>query len=1038
MVRPEQTIDERVVEEAALGYFHDLGYETGFGPEIAPDGKAPERRNWDEAVLEGRLRAAIERLNPLLAPEAREDALRRVLRSESPSLVLSNRRFHELLSNGIDVETRRKEGRIAGDKAWFVDFERPENNDLLAVNQFAIIENGHSRRPDLIVFLNGLPVATFEFKNPADEQATIWSAYEQLRTYEAEIPALFQFNELLVVSDGTEARLGCLTSHRERFLPWRTIDGSKIAPKGSVALETLIRGVFEPSRLLDLLRHFIVFEDDGGTISKKVAAYHQFHAVNRAIEATVRATSPEGDKKVGVVWHTQGSGKSLTMAFYAAKVARNLHLENPTLVVLTDRNDLDGQLFGKFSVCQSLLRQTPEQAESVEHLQSLLKVASGGIVFTTIQKFRPERRGEKFPLLSARRNIIFIADEAHRSQYDFIDGFAVKIRQALPNASFLGFTGTPISLKDKITTNIFGPYIDKYDLRRAVEDGATVKIYYEGRLAKLELDPKQRPRIDPDFEDVTEGEDEEAKAGAARKWSQLAAMVGTPQRLRLLAEDLVQHFEKRLETLEGKAMVVCMSRRICVDLFNEIAMLRPSWVDADDLRGSLKVVMTGSASDGPEGQEHIRNKPKRESLAKRFRDPNDPFKLVIVRDMWLTGFDAPSLHTMYVDKPMRGHGLMQTIARVNRTFKDKPGGRIVDYLGIADELRQALAEYSERDREEAGLDVEKAVRLMQEHYEVVVALLHGFDWHKRIRDYATGPSADRLAALSRAKVEAEDHLLGEPDGLKRFLKEVTALSQAFSLSVPDPRAAAIRDEVGFFQAVRSALAKSTVEGRKTPEELDSAVRQIVSRAVVSDEVVDIFSAAGLKKPELSIFSDEFLDEVRRLPYRNLALEVLRKLLNDETRTWSKRNLVLGRQFSEMLEATIRKYQNRTIDAAQVISSLIDLAKKMKEDRDRGAMLGLTQEEAAFYDALVAADGTAVDLLGEPSLREIAKQLVETVRKNVSIDWTVKEGARAKLRVMVKRVLRERGYPPSGRDKARDTVLEQAELMAQSGIAFAVA
>ncbi|MHB2029624.1 MAG: type I restriction endonuclease subunit R, partial [Acidimicrobiales bacterium] len=836
----------------------------------------------------------------------------------------------------------------------------------------------------------------------------------------AEIPSLFHFNELLAVSDGTEARLGCLTSHRERFLPWRTIEGSGIAPKGTLELETLIRGVFEKGLLLDLLRNFIVFEDDGGAISKKVAAYHQFHAVNRAVEATVKAAAAKGDKRVGVVWHTQGSGKSLTMVFYAAKIARHPALENPTLVVLTDRNDLDGQLFGKFSVCRSLLRQIPVQAESVEHLQELLRVASGGIVFTTIQKFRPESKGAKFPLLSDRRNILFIADEAHRSQYDFIDGFARKVREALPNASFLGFTGTPIEKADRNTRAVFGDYIDTYDIHRAVEDGATVTIYYEGRLAKLELKKDEVPHIDPSFDEVTEGEEETTKEGLKRKWAQLEAMVGTPRRLSLLAKDLVDHFEKRLGALQGKAMVVCMSRRICVDLFNEISKIRPSWVDSDDLKGSLKVVMTGSAADGAEWQVHIRNKPKREALAKRFRDPRDPFKLVIVRDMWLTGFDAPSLHTMYVDKPMRGHGLMQTIARVNRVFKDKPGGLVVDYLGIADELRKALAEYSEQDKNRAGVPIDEAVRLTQKHYEIVRDMFHGFD----SKPYYAGTPDERLKVIPMAM----QHVLALEDGEKRYLKAVTDLSKAFALSVPDQRALAIRDEVGFFQAVRSALAKATVEGRKTPEELDSAVRQIVSKAVVSDEVVDIFSAAGLKRPELSIFSDEFLDEVRRLPYRNLALEVLRKLLNDETRAWSKRNLVLGRQFSEMLEATIRKYQNRSIDAAEVISSLIDLAKSMKQARDRGAMLGLTQEEEAFYDALIAADGTALGVLGEPTLRDLAKQLVETVRKNVSIDWTVKETVRAKLRLYVKRMLKERGYPPSGQEAATQTVLQQAELL----------
>jgi type I restriction enzyme R subunit len=1026
-VRPLLTFHESVVEEAALGYFRDLGYDTRFGPDLAPDGKAKERENWNDVVLVDRLKLSIDRINPHLAAEAREDAVRRVRRAETPSLVPSNRRFHELLSEGVDVETRLREGRIAGDKAWLVDFEHPENNDWLVVNQFAVIENGHSRRPDLVVFLNGLPFAVFELKNPADEQATIWTAYQQLQTYHAEIPSLFHFNELLAVSDGTEARLGCLTAPRERFMPWRMVDGKEIAPKGSLELETLIRGVFEKQRLLDLLRHFIVFEDDGGAVSKKLAAYHQFHAVNRAVDATVKAASVKGDKKVGVVWHTQGSGKSLTMAFYAAKIARHPALENPTLVVLTDRNDLDGQLFGKFSVCRSLLRQTPVQAESREQLKELLKVASGGIVFTTIQKFLPEgpkeaRKG--YPLISARRNVLVVADEAHRSQYDFIDGFARHTREALPNASFLGFTGTPIEKADKNTRAVFGDYVDTYDIHRAVEDGATVTIYYEGRLAKLELKKDERPKIDPEFAEITEGEEEATKEDLKHKWAQLEAMVGTPRRLSLLAKDLVDHWEKRTGSggLEGKAMVVCMSRRICVDLFNEIARIRPTWVDSDDLKGSMKAVMTGSAADGADWQAHIRNKPKREALAKRFRNPNDSFKLVIVRDMWLTGFDAPSLHTMYVDKPMRGHGLMQTIARVNRTFKDKEGGLIVDYLGIADELRKALAQYSEQDRKKADptVPIDEAVRLMRQHYEVVRDMFHGFD----SKPYYVGTPDERL----KVSANAAQHVLALEEGEKHYLKAVSDLSKAFALSVPDERALAIRDEVGFFQHIRSILAKATVDGRKTPEELDSAVRQIVSKAVVSDEVVDIFSAAGLKKPELSIFSDEFLDEVRRLPYRNLALEVLRKLLNDETRAWSKRNLVLGRQFSEMLEATIRKYQNRSIDAARVISSLVDLAKSMKNARDRGAMLGLTQEEEAFYDALISADGTALGVLGDGSLREIAKQLVETVRRNVSIDWTVKETVRAKLRLYVKRILKERGYPPSGQEAATQTVLQQAELL----------
>jgi type I restriction enzyme, R subunit len=1016
------TFHESEVEEAAIGYFQDLGYNQRFGPDIAPDAASQdskERERWDDTVLVGRLRAAIDRLNPSLSPEVREDAFRKVRRVDNPGLVLTNRRFHALFSEGIDVESRRGDGRIAGDKAWLADFEAPERNDWLVVNQFTVISGQNNRRPDLVVFLNGLPVAVFELKNPADENATIWSAFHQLQTYQAEIPALFHENELLVISDGVEARLGCLTSSRERFMPWRTVDGREVAPKGIPELEILIRGVFEKRRLLDFLRNFVVFEDDGGSISKKVAAYHQFHAVNRAVEATVSAAGERGNKKVGVVWHTQGSGKSLTMTFFAGKIARHPALANPTLVVLTDRNDLDGQLYGKFSVCGSLLRQTPVQAESRDQLKRLLQVASGGIVFTTIQKFLPAEKGEKYPQLTDRRNIIVIADEAHRSQYDFIDGFARHMREALPNASFLGFTGTPIETSDRNTRAVFGDYIDTYDIHRAVEDGATVTIYYEGRLAKLELKPEERPRIDPDFEEVTEGEEEATREGLKHKWAQIAAMVGTPKRLDLVARDVVDHFEARLEALEGKAMIVCMSRRICIDLFEAIQRLRPEWWDPEDSKGSLKVVMTGAASDPVDWQVHIRNKARREGLAKRFRDPKDPFNVVIVRDMWLTGFDAPSLHTMYVDKPMQGHGLMQSIARVNRVFKDKEGGLVVDYLGIADQLRRALADYSEKDRHRAGVPIEEAVRLTREKYEIVAEMFHGFDW----KPYFSGTPHQRLSIIPRA----EQHIIAQEDGQKRYLKAVSDLSKAFALSVPDERALTLRDDIGFFQAVRSALAKATVEGARTQDELDTAVRQIVSRAVVSDQVVDIFSAAGLKKPELSIFSDEFLEEVRRLPYRNLALEVLRKLLNDETKARAQRNLIQGRRFSEMLEATIRKYQNRTLDAAEVISQLIELAKTMKAARDRGAMLGLTEEEEAFYDALETND-SAVAVLGDETLRTIARELVETVRRNVSIDWTVKESVRKHLRLMVKRVLRDHGYPPDKQEKATQTVLQQAELL----------
>jgi type I restriction enzyme R subunit len=786
-------------------------------------------------------------------------------------------------------------------------------------------------------------------------------------------------------------------------------------------LEILIKGVFDRMRFLPFIRHFIVFEEEAaGTLTKKLAGYHQFHAVLRAVQATVNASRPGGDRRCGVVWHTQGSGKSLTMAFYAGRIILHPAMENPTLVVITDRNDLDDQLFGTFARCHELLRQKPVQARDRAHLRELLQVASGGVVFTTIQKFLPEQKGDSFPKLSDRRNVVVIADEAHRSQYDFIDGFARHMRDALPNASFIGFTGTPIELTDKNTRAVFGDYISIYDIQRAVQDGATVPIYYESRLAKLELDDAEKPRLDEEFEEITEGEEEERKEKLKTKWAALEAVVGTEKRIRLIAEDIVNHFERRLEAMDGKAMIVCMSRRICVDLYNAIVALRPRWHDEDDAKGVIKIVMTGSASDRLEWQPHIRNKPRREALAKRFKDPADPMKLVIVRDMWLTGFDAPCLHTMYVDKPMRGHGLMQAIARVNRVFRDKPGGLVVDYLGLADHLRKALANYTESGgKGETAVDQEEAVAVMLEKYEVCRGLFHGFDWSV----WARGSSTERLRLLP----PAQEHILAQEDGKARLLKAVTELSQAFALSVPHEKALEIRDDVAFFQAVRAALAKSGAPSPKPEEDLEHAIRQLVSKAVASDEVVDIFAAAGLKKPDISILSEEFLAEVRGLPQRNLAVELLRKLLNEEIRARSRKNLVQSRSFAQMLERSIRAYKNRAIETAQVIEELIALAKEMRQADRRGEELGLGEDEVAFYDALETND-SAVKVLGDETLRTIARELVQTVRKNVSIDWTVKESVRAKLRVMVKRVLKKYGYPPDKQEKATQTVLQQAELL----------
>jgi len=1024
---------ESVVEEATLEWLEGLGYTTFNASEIAPDSSNSERQTYADVVLIDRLRTALATINNKVPPDAIEDAIKKVTCTDTPSLFENNRRFHKLLIDGIDVEYQA-EGRTIYDKVWLIDFTNPNNNDWLAVNQFTVIENKNNRRPDVVIFINGLPIGVIELKNPTDENATIRGAFNQLQTYKNDIPSLFPYNKILIVSDGTEARVGTLTADWEWFMPWRTIDGETIVPKGTAELEVIIKGIFEKHRFLDLLHHFIVFEVDGEKITKKMAGYHQFHAVNKAITRTVTATNPEGDRRVGVIWHTQGSGKSLTMAFYAGKIIQHPDLENPTLVVLTDRNDLDDQLFNTFSTCSDLLRQTPVQAEDRENLRELLQVASGGVVFTTIQKFAPEEKGKKYEELSNRRNIVLIADEAHRSQYGlkaqvkknkkteeaYISyGFAKHLRDALPHASFIGFTGTPIESSDKSTPAVFGKYIDIYDIQRAVEDEATVRIYYEGRLAKLNLTESERPKIDPNFEEVTEDEEQTTKEKLKSKWARLEALVGAENRINQVAQDIVQHFENRQATIEGKAMIVAMSRRICVELYNAIIQLRPDWHHDDDDKGTIKVVMTGSASDDQKMQPHIRSKKKRKDLAARFKNAADEMKLVIVRDMWLTGFDAPCLHTIYVDKPMRGHGLMQAIARVNRVFKDKPGGLVVDYLGIADQLKAALNDYTQGDREETGIPADVALEIMQEKYEVVNAMYHSFDYSK----FFNGTPTERLSVIPAAM----NHILELEDGKQRYIKAVTELSKAFALVSSLDKAIAIRDEVSFFQAIKAAMVKHTTTGGKSPEDLDAAVRQIVSKAVASEQVVDLFAAAGLKNPSIEILSDEFLEDIRSSPYRNSALEVLRKLINDEIKTRSRKNLVQSRSFAQMLEDTIKRYQNRSIETAQVLTELIELAKEIRQAQSRGENLELTEDEVAFYDALEVND-SAVQVLGDETLKVIARELVQAVRRNVTIDWTVKESVRAKLRTLVKRLLRKYGYPPDKQEKATVTVLQQAELL----------
>ena len=1043
------SLNESVVEEAALNWFVELGYAIEHAPHLAPGEIASERTSFTDAVLDGRLREAIARLNSAIPIDAREEALRKLLRHDAPSLVGNNRAFHQMARDGVSVEYRREDASIAGDQVRLVDFENPEANDWLAVNQFTVVEGQNNRRPDIVLFVNGLPLGIIELKIPEDTDKWFAAAYNQIQTYKQEIPSLMHYNEVTVISDGLEARIGSLTANQEWFKVWRTIEGEFDAPKTALELETLVRGVFEKRRFLDLIRNFIVFEDDPdtGAVHKLMAGYHQFHAVKAAVDETIRATGKdrtgeaegtywagkmhggaEGDRRVGVIWHTQGSGKSLSMLFYAGCIIEEPAMENPTLVFLTDRNDLDDQLFGQFQRCHEILRQTPVQADSVEHLRKLLNVGSGGVVFTTIQKFAPEGETGRAPLLSKRRNIIVIADEAHRSQYDLIDGLARNLRDSLPNASFIGFTGTPIEKTDANTRAVFGDYISIYDIQRAVADRATVPIYYESRVAKLGLNQSELPKIDEEFEAITEGEELTRKEKLKTKWVALEALVGNPKRIDLVAADLVQHYERRLEAMEGKAMIVCMSRRICVEMYNAIIRLRPEWASAkhDEVETEnskacvAKIVMTGSAEDGPDWQQHIRNKDKRRALAGRFKDPKDPFKIVIVRDMWLTGFDAPSLSTMYVDKPMRGHGLMQAIARVNRVFRDKPGGLVVDYLGLADQLKQALANYTQSGgKGDPSIDTAKAIAVMLEKHEVACGMMHGFDWSK----WHHGTSVAKMALLP----PAQEHILQQEKGKERFVQIVTDLSQAFALCAGSEEALEIRDDIGFFQTVKAALAKPRGE-RKSSEALDHAVRQLVAKAILPEgEIIDVFSAAGLKQPDISILSDQFLTEVRGLKYKNVAAELLVKLLGDEIKLRSKRNLVQSREFSEMLKKTLNAYHNRAIATQEIIEELIRLAKEMRAANQRGVDLGLTDDEVAFYDALAAND-SAVEAMGKDELKVIATELVTRVRKSVTIDWTLRESARAKIKVLVKRILRKHGYPPDLQDEATKLVLQQAELL----------
>ncbi len=1034
-------ISEDHIEQVIIQEFIELGYHYINGTDISPDGSMPERE-YNEVVLKNRLQQAIAKLNPSIPYEAQEEALRKVLRSDSPNLFQNNYTFHKYLTEGVEIEYRKAD-RIAGDKVWLVDYANPSNNEFLVVNQFTVIEGNTNKRPDVILFVNGLPLVVIELKNATDENATIQSAFNQLQTYKQAIPSLFQYNAMLIASDGWDALYGSLTAPKQFFVPWKSIDGKIVADDNMPQMEVMAKGMLNKSVLLDLVRHFTIFHQNKDQITKIVPRYHQYFAVNKALETTKKATAENGDQRAGVIWHTQGSGKSLSMVFYAGKLV--LALNNPTLVVLTDRNDLDDQLFDTFSASQDLLRQTPVQAENRDHLKSILSVSSGGIVFTTIQKFLPEIEEKldlgngkfknikgQFEELSVRRNIVVIADEAHRSQYDFMDGFAKHMRDALPNASFIGFTGTPIENTDKNTQAVFGDYIDVYDIQQAVEDGATVRIFYENRLAKINLKEEEKPRVDAEFEELTESEELTDRQKLKAKWARLEAIVGNPKRIALIAQDIVNHFESRNAVLDGKAMIVCMSRRICVDLYSAIVKIKPEWHSDDDAEGVIKVVMTGSSSDPLPFQPHVRNKPRRKALGERLKDPKDTLKLAIVRDMWLTGFDAPALHTLYIDKPMKGHNLMQAIARVNRVYKDKEGGLVVDYIGIATDLKKALSVYTESGgKGKPAFDQDEAAEVMMGKYEVVAQMYSEQPADKSQPKGFDYKSFFRLTPKEKLyfPIQAANYILGLENGKERYINSVTALSKAFAISVPHPYTIDIRDEVGLFQAIKARIVKVTQSGKtKSDEEIETAIKQILSDAVVADEVVDIFDAAGIKKPDISILSDEFLAEVKGMQHKNLALELLKKLLNDEIKTRQKTNLVQSKKFSEMLESAVRNYQNNLITSAQVIEELIKLAKDIKEADRKGEDLGLDFREFAFYSALEVND-SAVSLLGDDVLRHIARELVDTVRKNTSIDWTVRENVQAKMRIAVKKILRKHGYPPDLEIKATETVIEQAKLLA---------
>jgi type I restriction enzyme R subunit len=1040
------SLNESTVEDAALEYFARLGYQTAWGPNLAPGEPGEERTSFEQVYLHSRLRLAVRRINPGVDGALIDEAIKRLGRAESQNSVAENFRVHKLVTEGVPVEHRGADGAVRTIRIWLIDYDEPSNNDWVAINQFTIVENGKNRRPDVIVFVNGIPLGLLELKNPTDEHATLKGAWNQLQTYRNDISSLFTPNAVAVISDGTSAAMSSFTGGFEHFAPWKTVDGREVVTN-LPALEVLVKGLFDQRRFLDIVRNFVIFSEEAVTekktgqkvkaLIKRVTKYHQYWAVNAAVESTVKASGVDGDRRGGVVWHTQGSGKSFEMVFYAAKIMRDARMQNPTLVFITDRNDLDDQLFGEVFAPAEILPEKPVQADTRAGLRTLLRRASGGIVFTTLQKFRPGEDGDTNPVLTDRRNVVVVADEAHRSQYGFGEtlaadgtlkaGLAKHMRDALPNATYLGFTGTPIESNDKSTKAVFGDYVDIYDLTRAVEDGATVKIYYESRLAKVELSVDDYQALDDLADEITEQVEESAASKAKSRWSRLEAIVGAEERLDLIARDIVEHWDKRREVLFGKGMIVTMSRRIAVRLYEKIVALRPDWHSDDPTEGKIKVVMTGSAADPAEFQPHIYSKDVRKDLKARAKNPDDPLELVIVRDMWLTGFDAPSMHTMYVDKSMQGAGLMQAIARVNRTFRDKPGGLVVDYIGVFANLQNALAEYSPSDRDQAGVPIEELVDVMLEKHDVIRGLLHGCDYNAS----PTLSASERLAQYAKVL----DFVMADPDLTARYNDQVLALAKAYALAGATEEAAAIRDDIRLFTDVRAAILKilnpDSGRGGSGAVEIDTAIGQLVNEAVAADQVIDIYQLAGVETPDLSILSDEFLDSLAGRERPNLQMGLLRRLLNDQIHTVQRTNLVQARKFSEQLEEAINKYTNRSLTTAEIIAELVKLAKQMRDDAKRHSELGLREDEIAFYDAIATNDAAVLEL-GDETLKKIARELVTTVRASATIDWNLKDSVRAAMRAKVRRLLAKYDYPPDQEDRAVELVLEQAELFAEGG------